>query len=310
MKVLNGNFLITHKPLAVARSGNGSGRASARDYLSLFKLRIVGLVMFIAFMAAVIAAQGLPPGGPLLLMLAGLGLASAGASALNQYLDRGLDDLMARTRNRPLAAGRISRPWGVLVAGTGLVALSVPFSMSVNGMVAAYTVSGALVYVVVYTLWLKRRSQLNIIVGGLSGSFAALAGWAVVSPTLSPLPLIIAVLVFLWTPLHFWNFALVHREQYQRAGVPMMPVLVGRSQAARRIFLTAAGMFLLSLAPYFLGYLGPVYLVGALGSGALLWGNLTLLRRPAAPIAWANYKLSGPYLAALFVAMAADGFFL
>jgi protoheme IX farnesyltransferase len=285
---------------------SGSIWPLVRDYVSLLKLRIVGLLLFIAIMAALTAGGGLLPISSLLLLVAGGGLASAGASALNHYIDRDMDGLMPRTQARPLASGLLPHPGLAAALGIGLLLLSVPFSLRLGVPVAVYTIMGAFVYVVIYTLWLKRRSSLNIIIGGLSGSFAALAGWSAASPGLSPLPLLIAALVFLWTPLHFWNFALVHLEQYRLASVPMMPVIVGRAMAGRHICLTAASLFLLSLVPYFLGHMGPLYLVAALGLGVLLRGNLRLLRQPTAQIAWVNYKLSGPYLAGLFIAMAAD----
>lgn len=308
MKALHRDVIIAQGWQTQGQAIPRRGWALVKDYLSLFKPRIVALLLFIAVMAALTAGGGLPPLGSLLLLAAGGGLASAGSSALNHYIDRDMDGLMPRTRVRPLASGRLSRPGAVAVVGVGLVLLSVPFSLWLNGAVALYTLLGAFFYVVVYTLWLKRRSPLNIVIGGLAGSFAALAGWAAVAPTFSPMAIIIAALVFLWTPLHFWNFALVHQEQYRQAAVPMMPVVVGSARAARHICLTAASLFLLSLMPYFLGYLGPVYLVAAVGLGALLWGNLRLLRHPSTQIAWTNYKLSGPYLGGLFLAMAADAF--
>ncbi len=306
MKALGGDAIMAAGWRPQSRAAVGRSMALARDYLSLFKLRIVGLLVFIAVMAAMTAAEGLPSAGVLAWLVVGGALASAGASALNHYLDRDMDGLMPRTRPRPLASGRLPRPGRVAVVGVGLLLLSVPVTLQVGVPVAAYTLLGAFFYVVVYTLWLKRRSPLNIVVGGAAGSFAALAGWAAVAPSLSPLPLLIAALVFLWTPLHFWNFALVYRDQYRQAGVPMMPVVVGRVWAARHICLMAASLFLLSLVPYFLGYLGWPYLVAAVGLGVLLWGNLRLLERPLPQVAWTNYKLSGLYLAGLFVAMAAD----
>lgn len=306
MKALKGDDIIAAGWQARSWAAPGRTMALVRDYLSLFKLRIVGLLVFIAVMAALTADGGVPSEGLLLWLAVGGGLASAGASALNHYLDRDMDGVMPRTRPRPLAAGRLSRPGRVAVVGVGLVLLSVPFTLRLGLPVAIYTLLGAFFYVVVYTLWLKRRSPLNIVIGGAAGSFAALAGWAAVDPSLSPLPLLIAALVFLWTPLHFWNFALVYTDQYRQAGVPMMPVVVSRVWAGRHICLTAASLFLLSLAPYFLGYLGWPYLVSAVGLGALLWGNLRLLERPDPEVAWANYKLSGLYLAGLFIAMAAD----
>ncbi|MDP6100509.1 MAG: heme o synthase [Dehalococcoidia bacterium] len=310
MKAGTGDDIMADTTTGVLQANSpaipGSIWPLVKGYVSLFKLRIVGLLLFIAMLAALTADGGLPPISSLLLLAAGGGLASAGASALNHYIDRDMDGLMPRTQTRILASGRLPHPGVAAALGVGLLLFSVPFSLRLGVPVAAYTLLGAFVYVVIYTLWLKRRSSLNIIIGGLSGSFAVLAGWSMVNPSISPFPLLIAALVFLWTPLHFWNFALVHLEQYRLASVPMMPVILGRAMAGRHICLNAASLFLLSLVPYFMGYMGPVYLVAALGLGILLRGNLKLLRRPTAQTAWANYKLSGPYLAGLFIAMAAD----
>lgn len=274
-----------------------------RLYLSLLKLRIVALLVIVAGLSAYIAQGDWPPGGRLGLLLLSGALAAGGASALNHYLDRDIDSLMERTRRRPLPLGRLKPGWA-LSLGLVLIAASLPLSLRVNGWVALYILLGALFYVGVYTWWLKRRIWLNIVIGGMAGSFAALAGWAAVEPRLSGLALLIALLVFLWTPLHFWNFALVYQEDYRRAQVPMLPVVVGEAGTKRQILGATLALFLGSLLPWALGYLGTMYLVLALVLAPLLLGNFRLLWRPE--VAWTNYKLSGLYLIGLLLAMALD----
>lgn len=273
-------------------------------YLSLLKLRIVLLLQVVAGTSAIIAGGGLPPANRIGLLLLSGALASAGASVLNHYLDRDVDALMERTRRRPLPAGRIKHPGRAAILGVGLVLASLPVSLSLSWLVAVYILLGATFYVLVYTWWLKRRSQLSVVIGGAAGSFAALAGWAAVEPRLSAVAFFIALLVFLWTPLHFWNFALANVRDYRRARVPMLPVMVGVRWARYYIAATALAVFACSLLPWAMGYLGRYYLGGAVVLSTLLWGNLALVRN--VKLAWLNYKLSGPYLLGVLVAMAVD----
>lgn len=274
--------------------------------ISLIKPRIVALLIFVAGATSIIAYQGFPPWNRILPLLMAGGLASAGASLLNNYFDRDIDALMERTRGRPLPAGRIKQPSWALGAGILLVLLSLPFSISLNFQVALYTLLGAFFYVVVYTMGLKRRSWTNVVIGGFAGSCAVLAGWVAVSPEFNYLAFSIALLVFLWTPLHFWNFSLVYLKDYKRSGLPMLPVVKGVTKTCRSILITAVIVFIISLSPYLLGYAGLVYLLLALGLGSLLYGNILLLYEANSKRAWKNYKLSGIYLAGLFFALAMD----
>lgn len=264
------------------------------------------MLIFVAGSSAVMAQRGIPSWERLVLLFVAGGLASAGASLLNNYFDRDLDALMERTQNRPLPAGRIQKPAWVLIAGIFLILLSLPFSLALNYHVTLYTLLGATFYVAVYTLGLKRHTWLNVIIGGAAGSFAALAGWSMARPELNGLALIIAVLIFAWTPLHFWNFALVYLGDYRKASVPMLPVKKGEETTYRHIFWTAIIVFMLSLLPYLLGYSGRVYLLMALTMSYFLYGNFSLTSRLTREKAWRNYKFSGIYLSGLFLALAVD----
>ena len=275
-------------------------------YFNLAKPRILLLVAVSALASAIVAGQGdfrLSTG--LLLVLAG-GLASAGAAFLNNYFDRDIDAAMERTRNRPLPEGKVS-PGRVLLVGLVLIAVSFPVALRINYVTALFILTGAMIYVALYTLWLKRRTSLNIVFGGLSGSSAALAGWFAVTSQLSIIPVMIALLLFLWTPSHFWSFALVHHESYRQANIPMLPVLAGAKKTSILILLSTALLLLVSLLLYFLGSFREVYLVGSVILGALFLGSaIRLWRQPTKERAWANFKFSGIYLFGLFVVMALD----
>ncbi|MBI2304358.1 MAG: protoheme IX farnesyltransferase [Chloroflexi bacterium] len=278
-----------------------------KDYISLLKLKIVALLVFVALATATVAGGGLPIGERVLLLVVAGGLASAGATVLNHYLDRDIDGVMDRTRRRPLPSGRVGYPRRVLGLGVLLIALSLPFSLRLNLYVAFYTLAGAFVYVVVYTLWLKRRTKWNIVVGGLAGSCAALAGWYAVSNQLSLLAILLAAIVFLWTPSHFWSFALVHRQDYERANIPMLPVVVGEKKTAWSIMVCTTLFFVASLLLYYYRFFDHIYLVASLLLGALfLLGNLQLCCNTTKSIAWRNYKYSGVYLMGLFLAIFLD----
>jgi protoheme IX farnesyltransferase len=213
------------------------GRAGlAAAYAGLVKPRIVGLVLFTAVGACVVAAAGSPDLATLGLLLASGFLSAGGSAALNHYFDRDIDARMLRTRRRPLAQGLICHPRCILVGGTAMVLAGVGVALLANPALALFLGAGAFVYVVVYTRWLKRRTWLNIVIGGLAGSFAVLGGWAAVDPALGLAPRLLAGIVFFWTPAHFWSFALVRAEDYQRAGVPMLPSLVGPVAASRWVF--------------------------------------------------------------------------
>lgn len=282
-------------------------RFNLRGYAALCKARICGLVLFIGLATALMAGAGTESftWRGLWFLAAALGLASMGASCLNHCLDRDVDANMPRTQGRPIPAGLI-QPREALLVGFLLILGALPFALLLNGWVALYAMAGVGVYLGLYTWWLKRRSPWNIVVGGLAGSFAVLAGWTAVTPKIEALPLLLAALVFLWTPMHFWNFALVHLEEYRRAGTPMLPAVVGAERAGRAIFGTAFVVVVLSLLLVFTAELGAVYLLTAITLGILLGDNARLWFTASPQIAWRNFKLSGFWLAGVFGAGVAD----
>ncbi|MBI3977038.1 MAG: protoheme IX farnesyltransferase [Chloroflexi bacterium] len=289
----------------VARAG--AGRASGRSYLALVKPSIVALVLFTAVVACFAAAQGRPPLGALLILVVSGGLAAGGASALNHYFDRDIDAHMARTRRRPLASGQIRRPGRVLAAGTAMIALGVGLGALASIPLAAFELIGALVYAVVYTRWLKRRTALNIVVGGAAGSAAVLGGWAAVAPELGLVPWLLAGLVFCWTPAHFWSLALVRKMDYERAGVPMLPVVLKDRATAGWILVHIVGTVALSVGLGLAAPLSAVYFVPALAAAAgFLAAGCHLLRRPGALAGWRLFKFSGVYLGLVFAGILVD----
>ncbi len=273
-----------------------------KRYLPLFKLRICSLITFSAIVGLIAAQSKDFTFGKLMFLVIATMLASTSASAFNHYFDSDIDSLMKRTRSRPLPAGGIINSKTVLGIAVALFAASLLVSFkALNPMVAIHLALGAFVYAIVYTMWLKRRSWLNIIIGGLAGSFAVLAGGASVNPEFCMPPALLAIVMFFWTPSHFWSFAIFHKEEYARAGVPMLPVVIGDSRTARYILINTVLLVASSLVPYFLGYNGPIYLAAALAVGIyfIIW-NVRLLRNPTKDIAWKNFKISMMYLGVLF----------
>ena len=283
-----------------------SRRHLLSDYLSLTKPRVISLLLFTT-LAAMLVAGGLPSLTTLLAVTLGGYLAAGGAGALNCYLDRDMDGVMARTRRRPLPSGRL-QPQQALRFGLALSALSfVVLWAGANLLAAGLALAGNLFYVLIYTYWLKRRSVQNIVIGGAAGAFPPLVGWAAVTGHLAPLAWFMFLVIFCWTPPHFWALALVKQPDYARAGVPMLPVVQGARHTARLIAAYALVLVGLSLAPALGGGLGPLYLVGALLLGGLLLAYVVqLLRHTTVRAAWRLYLFSLVYLAGLFAAMALE----
>lgn len=276
-------------------------------WTTLFKLRIATLITFTGIAAAVLAAPAWPTPGTLALLASTLMLASASAGALNHVLDADIDALMGRTRGRPIPSGQIGRGLAVRVALVLMVVALAAAGLGMNRVVALHLFGGAFVYVVIYTAWLKRRTTLNIVIGGLAGSFAALAGGASVRPDLCLPPLLLAAVIFLWTPPHFWALAIVYQDQYRAAGVPMLPVVHGAKRTAWWILVHTLLLVAVSLSPLILGARGPIYAATATGLGIYyLWRNLQLLRQPSPASARKAFKASLVYLTLLLIVMLAD----
>ena len=235
----------------------------ARTVVSLFKLRIGSLIMITALVGMVVTpGRELGWIEPLVLALSVL-VASASAGAFNQYYERVSDRLMVRTRDRAFASGALAAgPGWLWLMAAMLVAAVGAAAWFVNPVSALFVFLGAFFYAVVYTVWLKRRSAWNIVIGGLAGSFAALAGAAAVDPAVGPSGLILALVLLLWTPPHFWSLAIAYQREYRAAGIPMLPVVVGIPRAARIVFVSTIALVLASLLPMLFGA-GPIYLAGA-----------------------------------------------
>ena len=279
-----------------------------KDYLSIFKIRIGMLIAFSAVVGYVVAEKGVPSFLRIFLLAILTLMASAGAGAYNQYYDRDIDAIMKRTGGRPLASGRVRLTHGVAFAGIFLIFLSVIVAFfTFNYVVSLHLFLGAFVYAVIYTVWLKRRSWINIIIGGLSGSFAVLAGGAASRPDFCLPPMLLAVVLFFWTPSHFWSFAIVHREDYQKVGIPMLPVILGNYKSALLILFNTLFLFISSLLPFFFGYLGLIYLSVVVIIGTFFIArNIQLLFNPSKDIAWKNFKASMIYLSVLFISVLLD----
>jgi protoheme IX farnesyltransferase len=276
----------------------------------LTKPRIISLLLVITLLPMFLAGPEAPSGWLILWTMIGGFLAAGGANAVNQYVDRDIDHVMVRTRQRPLPGGRMS-PTQVLAFGVALCVLSfVLLWWQVNLLTAILALGGFMFYVFVYTKLLKRSSTQNIVIGGAAGAVPPLVGWAAVSNDIALLPIIMFLIVFYWTPPHFWALALMRQKEYKAAGVPMLPVIAGDRETHRQIVLYSVLLLLFSVLPVALRLLGPVYLVLALIlNGVFLWQAVDILRKPTNAHVWRLYKYSLLFLALLFVAMGIDHLF-
>ncbi len=280
-------------------------REIGRTAFVLFKLRIVSLLLLAAFGGA---ALGLITGGTnsagawLLLTLCGT-LAAAGASGINQYLEREIDKHMNRTRNRPLPLAKIEYPKLVLWIASGMVTLATLLAYTLgNPAFAFWILTGAIIYAGVYTIWLKPRTSLNIVIGGAAGSCAVLAGGAAMGAWSTPLVLLLSLLLFVWTPVHFWALALAYKNDYAKAGFPMLPSLVSAQTAARwtalHTYLTVAAGLAIGIWPVLdLIYLFPVGAISLL----FVWRTAQLLANPVKATALKLFHISNIYLAVVLV---------
>ena len=278
-----------------------------RTYLELTKLRIVLLLLFTTVTAMVIAANGIPQLSVLIPTLFGGAFAAAGASAINQYIDRDMDALMARTSRRPIPSGRVA-PVNALLFGLGLLTWAVLIlGIWVNWLAAFLAFFGGIYYVLLYTIILKRNTVVNILIGGGAGAVPVLVGWAAVTGTLSIEAFTLFFIVFYWTPPHSWALALLVNKDYTLAKVPMMPVAHGEEATRTQILLYSIQLFIVTMLPVLFRSLGLLYLIAAavLGLG-LIRMSVLLIRRADGAAARRMYKYSTAYLAFLFLAMMID----
>ncbi len=280
--------------------------ATVGDFFALLKPRVMSLVVFTG-LAGIVVAPG--PVHPLVAFTALLCIAvGAGASgALNMAYDSDIDALMSRTAGRPIPMGRIDRATVLGFGYTLSIASAALMGLFVNPVAAALLAFTIFFYVGVYTLWLKRRTPQNIVIGGLSGALPPAIGWAAATGTLSLAPLILVAIIFLWTPPHFWALALFRSDDYARAGVPMLPVVSGKRVTRWNILLYALVLVPVGLTPFWLGSAGPLYLACAAGLGVvLLWQSVAVLRErdeTREPAARRLFGISLIYLFALFAAL-------
>jgi protoheme IX farnesyltransferase len=280
-------------------------RTVASDYLEMTKPKVQSLLLFTTVTTMYVAGD--PSLGLVALTCLGGALSAGGAGAVNHCLDRDLDRLMSRTADRPVAAGRVS-PRAALWFGIALAAGSfVLLAATVNLLAASLSLSGFLGYVFVYTLWLKRSTPQNIVIGGAAGAVPPLVAWAAVTGELTGTAFYLFAIVFFWTPPHFWALSLLMKDDYERAGVPMLPVVRGERETRRQILLYTILLYAVSQLPFCAGAFGVPYLVASVGLGAVfIYGAWRLTRAPSRRTALRLYLFSLAYLAALFAAMAVD----
>ena len=278
----------------------------ARDFVALTKPRIISLLLVTTVASMYIAGQ--PSLWQVLIVAVGGYLMAGGANAVNMFLDRDIDDLMARTRLRPIPSGRLA-PVSVLAFGIALaVGATWLLAQFVNLLTAALALGGFYFYVFIYTRWLKRVTPQNIVIGGAAGAFPPLVGWAAVTGSIDLAAIYLFLIVFYWTPPHFWALALLKQVDYGRAGIPMAPLVWGERETMDQMLWYTLILIGVTLLPVTFGAFGTIYFVGAATLGGLLLGGVIRVRRltPWTKFAWWVYKYSLLYLALLFTLMAVD----
>ena len=290
---------------ARAAAPAASLRTVVSDYVEMTKPKVQSLLLFTTVTTMYVAGD--PSLGLVALTCLGGALSAGGAGAINHALDRDIDRVMKRTADRPVASGRVSARaaivYGVLLGCASFALLA----LAVNLLAAVLALSGLLGYVLVYTLWLKRSTPQNIVIGGAAGAVPPLVAWAAVTDGLTGTPLYLFAIVFFWTPPHFWSLSLLMKDEYARAGVPMLPVVRGEAETRRQILLYTVLLYAVSQLPFCAGAFGFVYLVCSVALGAaFIYGAWRLLRRADRRSALRLYLFSLAYLAALFAAMVAD----
>jgi heme o synthase len=285
---------------------------TVRNYYELTKPKIWYLLVFTAFGAALTASLLFNISiQPLtwLLLIGGVAAGSAAADTLTGYNDRDIDAIMDRTRGRPIPSGRVS-PQKALIFGLILTAISLIFSWFINIWAFALMAFGLFDNIIVYSKWLKRRSQLNIILGGFSGAAPAMIGYVAVTTQNIEIGLVMAGLVFLWIPTHIWSLALHFKRDYTKAGIPMLPIVSSEKKSVRIIAWTTLMMVVFSILPFFFNQFGLIYLITAGIFGVAMIGvSIWLLTKPSEKVSWIVFKFSSPYLTALFIAFMVDAFF-
>jgi protoheme IX farnesyltransferase len=280
-------------------------RTVVSDYTEMTKPKVQSLLLFTTVTTMYVAGD--PSVGLVVLTCLGGALSAGGAGAINHALDRDIDQVMKRTADRPVASGRVS-PAAAIVFGVLLGCASFALlALTVNPLAAVLSMSGLLGYVLVYTLWLKRTTPQNIVIGGAAGAVPPLVAWAAVTGSLSGTAIYLFAIVFFWTPPHFWSLSLLMKDEYAKAGVPMLPVVRGEAETRRQILLYTVLLYAVTQLPFCAGGFGVIYLACSIPLGALfIAGAVMLARRPSRRTALRLYLFSLAYLALLFAAMVAD----
>jgi heme o synthase len=297
-------------PVAIARRDlpmTALPGARWRDFMALTKPKVSLLIVFTAVVGMVLASPGMVPLRALVFGALGIAMASGSAAAVNHILDRRIDKQMLRTRRRPLATGNLRASQALAFAGVLCVASMGVLWLSAGGLCAVLTFGSVIGYAVIYTGWLKHATPQNIVIGGAAGAAPPVLGWVAVTHSIEPQALVLFMIIFMWTPPHFWSLAIVRREEYAKAGVPMLPVTHGIPYTRPQILLYTIFLVICTLIPAFIGMSGLIYLAAALALDArFLYLAMTLQRgvRPDLPIR--TFRFSITYLMALFGAFIAD----
>jgi protoheme IX farnesyltransferase len=286
-------------------------RATWRDYYELGKPRVVLLIMFTAIAGMFLAAPGVPPAHALLFGTLGIALAASSAAAINHVLDRRFDAQMARTRNRPLPTGHVTGKQALAYAAVLGVLSMVLLWGWVNPLTALLTFGSLIGYAVIYTVWLKHATPQNIVIGGAAGAAPPVLGWTAVTGNVDPYSLLLFLIIFTWTPPHFWALAIARREEYAQAGIPMLPVAYSSDFTRLHILLYTILLVIVTLLPYLTGMSGLIYLAAALVLGGFfLFRALQLKVRTDERLPMRTFSFSITYLALLFAALLIDHYFM
>jgi protoheme IX farnesyltransferase len=285
-----------------------AGSATWRDYFELGKPRVVALIVFTAVVGMFLAVPGLPPLEALLFGTLGIGLAASSAAAINHVLDRRYDEQMARTMGRPIPSGLVTTGQALAYAAViGTLAMLLLWAL-VNPLTAVLTFASLIGYAVLYTVWLKHVTPQNIVIGGAAGAAPPVLGWTAVTGSVDPHALLLFLIIFVWTPPHFWALAIARRDDYARAGIPMLPVAYGIEFTRLHILLYTILLVIVTLLPYLTGMSGLIYLTAAVALGAVFVRHALALRRPDAPpqLPMKVFRYSINYLMLLFAALLLD----
>jgi protoheme IX farnesyltransferase len=297
-----------NQPPVTASEPSPAGSATWRDYYELGKPKVVALIVFTAVVGMFLAVPGLPPLGALVFGTLGIGMAASSAAAINHVVDRRFDRKMARTMLRPIPTGHLTSGQALgYAAAIGIASMMILWVL-VNPLTAILTFASLIGYAVLYTVWLKHITPQNIVIGGAAGAAPPVLGWTSVTGHVDPYALLLFLIIFAWTPPHFWALAIARREEYMKAGIPMLPVAYGVEFTRLHILLYTILLFIVTLLPWLTGMTGLIYLAAAVVLGALFVRHAIALRRDGAPahLPMTVFRYSINYLMFLFAALLID----